>query len=245
MIKILHTILNFVYLAWLGFLSILYYLALPFYLAVFLLLRKGKIDDAFRIHNWAYGNYLVKLSWPYIRFTIKGRENISPDTSFVIILNHRSSFDIFFSSLVPIANQLVIVRDWVYRIKLVRWAMKLARYLNIDHTSMAAFRQTGKEFSSRKVSFQFYPEGHRSRGGKLLRFRSGAFFMAAENDLPVLPVVMTGTEKFGSYDFPWLHPTNIIVHILPPVYPTDFDENLRAQKMRRHLEKIYREFLGE
>jgi len=245
MFKILHTILNFVYLTWLGLLSILYYLALPVYLAVFLLLRKGKIDDAFRVHNWAYGNYLVKLSWPYIRYTIKGRENIVPNTSFVIILNHRSSFDIFFSSLVPIANQLVIVRDWVYRIKLVRWAMKLARYLNIDHTSMEEFRQTGKEFSDGKVSFQFYPEGHRSREGKLLRFRTGAFFMAVENNLPILPIVMIGTENFGSYQFPWLHPAKLVVEILPPVYPAQFIEPLRAQKMRRHLENIYREHLSE
>lgn len=245
MFKILHTILNFVYLTWLGLISILYYLLLPLYLIVFFLLRKGKIDDAFRIHNWAYGNYLVKLSWPYIRYTIKGRENIIPKTSYVIVLNHRSSFDIFFSSLVPIANQLVIVRDWVYRIKLVGWAMKLARYLNIDHTSIEIFRRTGKEFSNGKVSFQFYPEGHRSREGKLLRFRTGAFFMAAENNLPVLPVVMTGTERFGSYEFPWLHPAKLKIEILPPVYPKDFAEELRPQKMRRHVEQIYREFLGK
>lgn len=243
--KIFQTILNIFYLTYLSLFSVLFYLMLPVYLILFFLLRKGKLDDAFRIHNWIYGNYLVKLSWPYIRYTIKGRENISPNTSFVIILNHRSSFDIFFSSLVPIANQIIIVRDWVYRIKLVRWAMKLARYLNIDHTSMDEFRQTGKEFSSRKVSFQFYPEGHRSRSGKLLRFRSGAFFMAAENNLPVLPVVMTGTENFGSYSFPYLHPAKLTIEILPPVYPEQFEEPLQAQKMRRHTEKIYREHLGE
>ena len=123
--------------------------------------------------------------------------------------------------------------------------MKLANYMNIDHTSMQTFRQTGNEFRGRDVSFQFYPEGHRSRNGKLLRFRTGAFFMASENDLPVLPVVMTGTEQFGSYKFPWLHPAKIVVNILPPVYPAAFDKNLRAQKMRRGVEKIYREFLGE
>lgn len=245
MFKILHTILNFVYLTWLGLISILYYLMLPVYLVIFLLLGKGKLDDAFRIHNWAYGNYLVKLSWPYIRYTIRGKENIVPNTSFVIIFNHRSSFDIFFSSLVPVANQLVIVRDWVYRIKLVGWAMKLAGYLNIDHTSMELFRNAGKEYSNGKVSFQFYPEGHRSRDGKLLRFRTGAFFMAAENNLPVLPIVMTGTENFGSYRFPWLHPAKLTIEVLPPVYPTQFEKTLRAQKMRRYMENMYREFLGE
>ncbi len=245
MVLIIHTIRNFVYLTWLGIISILYYLALPVFLVVFLLSGKGRIDDAFRIHNWAYGNYLVKLSWPFIRYTIRGRENIPADKSCVIVLNHRSSFDIFFSSLVPVANQLVIVRDWVYRIKIVGWAMRLAKYVNIDHTTLEGFRDTGREFRNRKVSFQFYPEGHRSRSGRLLRFRTGAFFMATENKLPVLPVVMTGTEKFGSYDFPWLHPTKIIINILQPVYPNGFNENLQAQKMRRHVEKIYREFLGE
>ncbi len=243
--RFFRTILNFIYLTYLGFITLLYELALPFFLLFFLLFRKGKLDDAFRIHNWAYGNYLVKMSWPYIRYEIKGKEHIDKKASYVIILNHRSSFDIFFSSLVPIPNQLVIVRDWVYRIKLVRWAMKLANYMNIDQTSMSAFHQTGQKYAGRNVSFQFYPEGHRSRTGKLLRFRTGAFFMATQNNLPVLPVIMTGTEHFGSYTFPWLYPTKITLHILPPVLPEEFEEPFKAQKMRRHLEKTYREFLGE
>ena len=234
--RFFRTILNFIYLTYLGIITLFYELALPFFLLFFLLFRKGNLDDAFRIHNWAYGNYLVKMSWPYIRYQIKGRQNIQKGTGYVIILNHRSSFDIFFSSLVPIANQLVIVRDWVYRIKLVRWAMKLANYINIDHTTMESFHRTGQKFAGRNVSFQFYPEGHRSRTGKLLRFRTGAFFMATQNDLPVLPVIMTGTQNFGSYTFPWLHPAKVILHILPPVYPNQFEEPFKAQKMRRYLD---------
>ena len=243
--RIFRTLLNFVYLTYLTVITLVYELVMPFFVLGFLLLRKGKLDDAFRIHNWAYGNYLVKMSWPYIRFRIEGREHIDAGQSYVIILNHRSSFDIFFSSLVPIPNQLVIVRDWVYRIKLVRWAMKLADYMNIDQTSMAAFHQTGMRYAGRKVSFQFYPEGHRSRTGKLLRFRTGAFFMSTQNNLPVLPVIMEGTETFGSYTFPWLHPAKIKLTILPPIFPDRFEEPFKAQKMRRHLEQMYREFLGE
>lgn len=245
MTKVLLTILDALYLTYLVIISIVYVLLTPFFILLYLVFKNGKIDDAFRVYNWSYGNLLVKLSWPFIRYEIHGAENIPQDQSMVIVLNHRSSFDIFFSSLVPVSNQLVIVRDWVYRIRLVKWAMKLARYINIDHTSMEAFHKAGKEFSSRKVSFQFYPEGHRSRSGILLRFRTGAFFMASDNDLPVLPVVMTGTENFGSYDFPYLHPAKIDLHILPPVYPDKFEKDLRAQKMRRHVESTYREFLGE
>lgn len=239
------TLRNLIFLIYLALLSILYLLATPFFLLGFMLLRRGRLDDAFRIYNWTYGNYLVKASWPYLRFKIIGRENIPRDTAMVIVLNHRSSFDIFFSSLVPVANQLVIVRDWVYNIKLVRWAMKRAHYMNIDHTSMESFRRVGGLYSKRGVSFQFYPEGHRSRDGKLQKFRTGAFFMASENNLPVLPVLMTGTENFGSYKFPYLNPAKITIRIMPPVYPHRFAGDLRAQKMRKYVETLYRDVLGE
>ena len=68
--------------------------------------------------------------------------------------------------------------------------MRLAKYPNIDQTSPEELLKIGRSLLDRNVSFQFYPEGHRSKDGKLRRFRNGAFFMASENKLPVLPVIM-------------------------------------------------------
>jgi 1-acyl-sn-glycerol-3-phosphate acyltransferase len=243
--KFLLTILNIFYVSYLIIISIIYELSMPFYFLYFKIRNKGKVDDFFRYHNWMYGHFLVRGSWPYIRSRVVGAENIPKDGPSVIVLNHRSFLDIFFSALVPVPNQMVIVRNWVFNLKLFGWSMRLAKYPNIDQTSPEELLKIGRSLLDRNVSFQFYPEGHRSKDGKLRRFRNGAFFMASENKLPVLPVIMIGTNDFGSYHFPFFKPARIYVEILKPVYPDEFEEEQRPLKMRRHVEKIYRDYLGE
>ena len=108
--KFLLTILNIIYVAYLAIISIIFEIAVPFWFLIFKLRRSGQMDDFFRIHNWKYGRLLVKGSWPYIRRHVIGAEKI-PDVSFVVVLNHRSFLDIFFSSLVPIPNQMVVEFD--------------------------------------------------------------------------------------------------------------------------------------
>jgi 1-acyl-sn-glycerol-3-phosphate acyltransferase len=243
--KILLTPVNTIYILYLAILSILFELSMPFYYLYFKLRKKGHRDDFFRIHNWMYGRMLVRWSWPYIRSQVKGAENIPEKGPYVIVLNHRSFLDIFFSALVPVPNQLVVVRNWVFHLVLFGWAMRLARYPNIDQTPLNKLREISKEFSDRDVSFQFYPEGHRSRDGKLRRFRTGAFMIAADNNLPVIPVCMIGTNDFGSYHFPYFRPAKITLEILKPVWPGDFPEELRALKLRKYVEKMFREYFGE
>jgi 1-acyl-sn-glycerol-3-phosphate acyltransferase len=210
-----------------------------------MLKKKGRVDDFFRIHNWMYGRFLVKGSWPYIRHKVIGEENVPKEGPYIIVLNHRSFLDIFFSALSPVPNQMVIVRNWVFKLILFGWSMRLAKYPNIDETPLHKLREIGRQLAERNVSFQFYPEGHRSRDGKLRRFRTGAFMIAADNNLPIVPIVMIGTNDFGSYKFPYFKPAKITMDILEPVWPQEFDKEQRALKLRKHVEKLYREYFGE
>lgn len=245
MVKFALSILNIFYISYLILISIVFELFIPVTLLIFKLMKRGRLDDYFRMHNWLYGRYVVRASWPYLRVSVEGKKNIPPKGPYVIVLNHRSYLDIFFSALVPVANQLVIVRSWVFRLKIFGWAMRLANYPNIDKTSIDKLRRIGRHYAARDVSFQFYPEGHRSRDGKLLKFRTGAFFVAAENNLPIIPVCMTGTNVFASYEFPFLHPAKAKINILPPVYPEAFKGELQALRLRKHVENIFREYLKE
>lgn len=238
------TILNIVYIAYLIFISIIFELIVPIWYVIFKLRKLGQTDDFFRIHNWAYGRLLVKASWPYIRSQLIGAEKI-PDGSCVIVLNHRSFLDIFFSALVPIPNQMVVVRNWVFNLKLFGWSMRLARYPNIDETSPEELKDVCRSFIRRNVSIQFYPEAHRSHGTRLLRFRRGAFMIAVDNNIPVVPVCMTGTNEFGSYKFPYFKPAKIKVEILNPVRPEKFEEPRRSYQFKKYVENIFKEYFKE
>ncbi len=236
-------LLNIFYIPYLVLLSIVYEAFFPLFLAFFLLFRKGRFDDAFRVHNWIYGNVLVRMSWPFIRIHLTKAEALPRRKPCVFILNHRTYADIFFSAMIPEPNQLVTARSWVFDLKLFGWAMRLAKYNKIEEMSARDLLAVGRKYAPRGVSFQFYPEGHRSRDGKLQRFRTGPFLLAVENNLPVVPVCMQGIEKFVHSRFPFFHPVKVDIHIMPAVYPEQFQHPQRALKLRKHVKQMYSEFL--
>ena len=70
----------------------------------------------------------------------------------------------------------------------------------------------------RGVSVAMFPEGTRSKNGEIQRFKSGAFALAKEAGVEILPVVMDGTTKIfrpKSFWFNWKH--RLTVKVLPPI----------------------------
>lgn len=238
-------ILNLFYVIYLLLASTFFLLLLPFFIVGFSL-RKIYGADAFRIYNHFYGVFLIKISWPILRINREGLCNLSDNSSYVVVVNHRSTLDIFFASLFTPANTTIFVRSWPFRIWLFKWFMRSAGYIDIENTALKVFLdKEGRDLSKKKVSFVLFPEGHRSRDGKLQRFQSGAFLTATALDIPVIPVLLTGTEKFLPMNRPAISPAKVNINILPPVYPSSFPEDKRALKLRRHVETIFREHLDE
>lgn len=244
--KALRFLLSGVYLAYILFLSGLYVAAYPF--IMFSLSRKKnyRIDDAIRCTNRLYGFFLVKCSWPLVRIRCTGAENLPRNGSTVIVANHRSTSDMFFSPFFTTSNTTVFVRSWPFRIWGLGWFMRRAGYLDMEKSDINYFLAgAGAELFRRGVSFLFFPEGHRSRTGKLQLFRSGAFLTAVEYNIPVIPVCLTGTETFQSMKDHMFRPAVIVITILPPVYPAAFPPEKRALKLKRHVEALIKEHLNE
>ena len=239
-------ILNVLYLFYLMIMTVLLLSFAPLILLVYKLINKGKVDDGIRWFNHFYGTYLVKISWPWVRIDRKGMENLATGGSCVVVVNHRSTADMFFGSLFTPFNTAVFVRSWPFKLWGFGWFMNLAGYVDVEKTHIHDFLTgRGRKLYERGVSFLFYPEGHRSRDGKLQRFQSGAFLTATEFNIPIVPVFMKGTEKFLAMKNPVIRPAKIEVEILPPVYPSDFPDDKRALKLKRFVETLFRRGLDE
>jgi 1-acyl-sn-glycerol-3-phosphate acyltransferase len=224
--------------------SLLFLLYVPFHFLVMRGFLRRKRADAGRVLNWLYGRWLTACGWPCIRVERVGTENIPTNESFVAVANHRSFVDIFFCTHIPRPNTEVVLRSWPFRIPVLNIFMRLADYVNIEKHDIDQLIQYVGEQKRRDNCFVFFPEGHRSRDGRLHHFRSGAFKVAAANRMPVVPVVFQGTEAFGR-GVQTLRPTTVKITILPPVRPEDMGDEKQALRLRRKVQNIFREYLGE
>jgi 1-acyl-sn-glycerol-3-phosphate acyltransferase len=88
-----------------------------------------------------------------------------------------------------------------------------------------------------------FPEGTRSLDGKLLPFKKGAFFLAAETGAPMVPVVLRGTRQMMPKGTLKIVPGEAVVEFLEPILPGDFETREELMKavrgaMERCLERV-------
>ncbi len=159
----------------------------------------------------------VNPSW---RIHISGHKVDNPRRPYVVVSNHQSHADI------PILSNLPWEMKWIakkelFSLPFVGWMMKLAGDIPVDRTdrrSGAMMLLTAKRYLEQKCSVMFFPEGTRSRDGRIGLFNEGAFHLAVKAQVPILPVAVEGSFgclpkkswKFGK-------PSEVYVRILPEV----------------------------
>lgn len=96
--------------------------------------------------------------------------------------------------------------------------MKLAGYINSDD-GWESVKKQGIKTLLTGSSLIIWPEGHRTRDGRLLRFRNGAFKLAVETGTPILPVCVLGSDSVLPPGCRFLNPGHVKIILLPPIYP--------------------------
>ncbi len=125
-----------------------------------------------------------------------GKENFSEKKSYVIVANHQSMVDIIiFHAYLGLKIKWIMKKE-LEDVPFFGYACKKLGCIYVDrsnHTSaIAAMRQAEKNLAETS-SVIFFPEGTRSRDGKLLDFKKGAFHFALATGLPILPVTIKGS----------------------------------------------------
>ena len=143
---------------------------------------------------WARFNSYMTPMW----VTVIGKEHIEKNQSYVIVSNHQSSFDIF-----VLYGWLGIDIKWVMKMELRKvpvfgYAGKMGGNIYIDRSNKRAAYESLKRAKEKLVggtSVIILPEGTRSRTGQLGEFKRGAFVMALDLAIPMLPVTITNTRN--------------------------------------------------
>ena len=115
---------------------------------------------------------------------------------YVVVSNHESFVDILLISHLPTEMKWMSKIE-ILRIPLVGWMMRLVRDIPLtrgDSTSAAAALDASRDRLDSNVSVMIFPEGTRSKTGELREFKSGAFRLAIEAQVPILPLAVYGTR---------------------------------------------------
>lgn len=152
-----------------------------------------------------------------IRVKVTGRDNIDKTQSYVIVANHQSQYDIF-----VLYGWLGIDFKWVMKQELrkvpgIGIGCEKVGHIFIDrsnHEKAVASLAAAKEKIINGTSVIFFPEGTRSRDGSLGTFKKGAFKMALDLRLPILPITIVGTRDILPTDSVDLFPgcARMIIH---------------------------------
>lgn len=169
-------------------------------------------------HYWSKFTCWILL----IRVKVTGRENIDPKTSYIFVANHQGAFDIFSIYGFLDHNFKWLMKKSLEKIFMVGPACRRANHIFVDDTKMSAIKETiSKAENTLKdgMSLVIFPEGSRSWDGKMIPFKRGAFMLASEFNLPVVPLTIEGCfDRMPRYTYN-ATPGVITIQIHPPIYP--------------------------
>jgi len=139
--------------------------------------------------------------------------------AYVVVANHQSMLDIFMLSRIPREMKWVAKAE-LFRIPWIGWMFRLSGDIPVwrgESTSGRAALGKARDYLDHGMSVMLFPEGTRSRDGRLLPFKPGAFKLALEAGVPVLPVAVNGTADGMPKGSPWVRPAEAWARILEPV----------------------------
>ncbi len=189
---------------------------------------EAKQKSSLAIVNWAFK---VILFLSGVKVTVIGEENVPKDKPVLYVGNHHSIFDVLVTYIrVPTLTGYVSKIE-VKKVPLLRTWMKYLNCLFLDRTDIKAGARmildaVGKIKNG--ISIFIFPEGTRSKvEEETLPFHDGSFKIAIKAKCPIVPVVITNTNRIFEDHFPWIKKTNVTVEYLKPVYLEDMPADVQ------------------
>jgi len=191
-----------------------------------------------------FANLYVAVPWCHIiaffapvRVDVEGMEHVDRDQSYVVVANHQSQFDI------PVIYGFCgLDLRWVMKAELgkvpfVAQGCRAIGHIFVNRSDPDQARTAINQAIGRLKSgtgILFFAEGTRSRSGKLLAFKKGAFRVAIDQQLPILPMTVVGTRDVLPADSLRIRPGRVRLIIHPPIST----EGLKLADLRRLSDQV-------
>lgn len=193
------------------------------------------VDWAFRVCLFVSG----------VKIKVSGKENIPQDTPCLFVGNHNGFFDVLVSYVTIGKVMGFVSKKEVKKVPFLNIWMYFVNCIWLDRENIREGLKTilkGVELLKSGVSMFIFPEGTRSKDGKMLPFKEGSLKMAEKAGCPVVPVAMTHTADIFENQFPKIKPGTVTIQFGKPIIISELDKE-NKKFPGAYTQKIIQEML--
>jgi 1-acyl-sn-glycerol-3-phosphate acyltransferase len=198
------------------------------------LLRKREL-----VYPWAEFGARNWLRLSGVKVRVRGRELLDPKQTYVFISNHRSYLDTATLFLYTGRRIGLLAKKELLKVPILGVGMGYVNVLAIDRSNRERALITTQVATDRirsGISFGVFAEGTRAKPGQLLPFKKGAFYMAAQAGVPIVPVVMKHTDVLMGKGTGIAKPGTIEIVFLAPVSTANVTSD---EEVNQLVEKVH------
>ena len=160
----------------------------------------------------------------------------------VVTANHQSALDLYTVAALGFDNVLYITKGWVFNLPFFRFVMNGAGYIDAEKTPPQIMLEQCRKAAQNGCAIMLFPQG--SRKNPQARFKSGAFFLAEQLNLPVVPMAISGTGKMLPVGSIWLRASRVVLKQFEPISPRSYSGELGHLKMAQDVKKKIMDFVN-
>lgn len=238
--KLLYCLRTFIYTIYSILVFIFGSLFLTIYTSIIFFFFKKTEKNKMLIHKTLYkaANFVIK-NIPGVKYFYNKNASENFEKPAIIISNHQSLLDLMCAMMMT-PKMIILTNKWVWNNIIFGKLIRYAEFYPV-HNGIEQSTSHLKELANRGYSILIYPEGTRSKDSSIQRFHRGAFYLAEELNLDIIPIFVHGAgdvlPKKGCY----FKPGKIHLEVYERITPEDksFGETFKERAI--NFEKYYKE----
>jgi 1-acyl-sn-glycerol-3-phosphate acyltransferase len=173
---------------------------------------------------------------------VRNRERIEQAFPAIYVSNHTSVLDVFFAIWICPVGGCGVAKKEIGNIPFFGWLYRLSGHLLIDRenrkSAIAGLEEVAEVVKKHNLSIWMWPEGTRSKDGRLLPIKKGLGHLALATGLPIVPIVLNNAHKNWPKKQFVLRPTTVEVDILEPIRT----DHWTLETLEENLTEVHRAF---
>jgi 1-acyl-sn-glycerol-3-phosphate acyltransferase len=177
-----------------------------------------------------------------VRVEATGQERLDPNQTYIFTPNHQSLIEVPLFVTYLGRNPAYLGKKEVFKYPVFGYGIRLIGVVPVDRSNSPAAVESAKlatENLRRGKSYVVYPEGTRSRDGRMLPFKKGAFMMAIDAEVPVVPVTVSGATKIMPKAQVKVYPSTVHITIHDPISTAGYSKDNVVELLERTRAQIF------